>query len=87
MSKMGEPSLLEVRNMIKHISEDVSSIKGQLSEIIGKLDPNRQHDFSPDEGDHRWPGLDKIKISSRDRYPWNLANSNTTAEFSDEEEG
>ena len=59
MSKMGEPSLREVRNMIKHISEDVSSIKGQLSEIIGQLDPDRQHDFSPDDGDHRWEELNK----------------------------
>ena len=83
MSKMGEPSLREVRNMIKHISEDVSSIKGQLSEIIGQLDPDRQHDFSPDDGDHRWEGLGKIK----QRYPGNLSNSNTTAEYYDEEEG
>ena len=78
MSKMGEPSLREVRNMIKHISEDVSSIKGQLSEIIGQLDPDRQHDFSPDDGDHRWPGLNYIK---------NLDNTNTTADYYDEEEG
>ena len=86
MSKMGEPSLREVRNMIKHISEDVVSIKAQLSEIIGHLDPDRQHDFSPDDGDHRWKGLDKMRISVRDGYPWNLSNSNTTAEFFDEED-
>jgi len=74
MSKMGEPSLIEIRNMIEEISENVTSIRAKLD----SLDPNSQNDFSPDDGDHRWPGLNYIK---------NLDNTNTTADYYDEEEG
>ncbi len=74
MSKMGEPSLIEIRNMIEEISENVISIRAKLD----SLDPNSQNDFSPDDGDHRWPGLNYIK---------NLDNTNTTADYYDEEEG
>ena len=74
MSKMGEPSLIEIRNMIEEISENVTSIRAKLD----SLDSNSQNDFSPDDGDHRWPGLNYIK---------NLDNTNTTADYYDEEEG
>ena len=57
MSKMGEPSLIEIRNMIEEISENVTSIRAKLD----SLDSNSQNDFSPDDGDHRWPGLNYIK--------------------------
>ena len=74
MSKMGEPSLIEIRNMIEEISENVTSIRAKLD----SLDSNSQNDLSPDDGDHRWPGLNYIK---------NLDNTNTTADYYDEEEG
>mgnify|MGYP001222285158 CR=1 FL=1 len=76
MSRMGDAgltaSLKEIRSLIKEVANNVVDIKAKLD----TLDPNSQNDFAPDEGDHRWPGLDNIKKASM--YPWHSDNTTTT---------
>ena len=81
MPRMGDAgltaSLKEIRSLIKEVASNVVDIKARLD----SLDPNSQNDFSPDEGDHRWPGLDNIKAStSTGMYPWHSENTTTTAD-------
>ena len=85
MPRMGDggftASLKEIRSLIKDVAEDVIAIRAKLN----SFDPDQQHDFSPDEGDHRWPGLNNIKIN-RDEYSWNSENTTTTGEIHEEEQ-
>ncbi len=83
MSRMGDAgftaALKEIRSLIKNVAEDVVAIRAQLD----SFDSDRQSDFSPDEGDHRWPGLDNIKRASM--YPWHSDNTTTTVDVHEEE--
>ena len=85
MSRMGDggfsAALKEIRSLIKDVAEDVTAIRAKLN----SFDPDQQHDFSPDDGDHRWPGLKNIQIN-KDMYPWNDDNTTTTADVHEEEQ-
>ena len=86
MPRMGDAgltaSLKEIRNLIKEVADDVMAIKAKLN----SFDPDSQNDFSPDEGDHSWPGLDNIQTNNSGVYPWHSENTTTTADFHEEEQ-
>jgi len=76
--------LSQYKNSQVNLGSDsaVESISAQIETAILKhLDPFSQNDFSPDEGDHKWPGLDAIikengglphhsNLIAEGIYPW-----------------
>ena len=76
--------LSQYKNSQVNLGSDsaVESISAEIETAILKhLDPFSQNDFSPDEGDHRWPGLDAIikengglphhsNLIAEGIYPW-----------------
>ena len=76
--------LSQYKNSQVNLGSDsaIETISAQIETAILKhLDPFSQNDFSPDEGDHRWPGLDAIikengglphhsNLIAEGMYPW-----------------